>query len=148
MSTRRVATGDRRPSGFRSGAAWIAVIGWWAAVALGIIAVVVLNSSLADETRLGLQSVGIWLAGFTALAALTGWVGSIGSVMKDIGRIRVGALFLLAVPPISLVFGIVAVSSTIVRPTDPLLMLWVIICALLLGAGTLLIVLPEHLGIW
>jgi hypothetical protein len=41
--------------------------------------------------------------------------------------------------------GIIAVSSTVERPTDPLPVLWVIISGLLLLVGTLLIVLPEHL---
>ena len=92
------------------------------------------------------QRAGIWLAGFAALAAITGWVGSIGSVLKDDGRVRAGASCLLAIPIVSLVMGIIAVSSTVERPTDPLPVLWVIISGLLLLVGTLLIVLPEHLG--
>ena len=71
------------------------MIGWWSAVVLAIVATVLLNSWLADETRIGAQRAGIWLAGFAALAAITGWVGSIGSVLKDDGRVRAGASCLL-----------------------------------------------------
>ena len=146
MSKRRATAKHSNGPGFRSRPAWIAVIGWWSAVVLAIVATVLLNSWLADETRIGAQRAGIWLAGFAALAAITGWVGSIGSVLKDDGRVRAGASCLLAIPIVSLVMGIIAVSSTVERPTDPLPVLWVIISGLLLLVGTLLIVLPEHLG--
>ena len=122
------------------------MIGWWTAVVLGIVAVLLLNSWLADATRIAAQRTGIWLVGFAALAALVGWVGSIGSVLKDAGRVRAGAACLLARPLVSVLVGIFAVSSTVEQPTDPLPVLWTIVCALLLFVGTLLIVLPEHLG--
>jgi hypothetical protein len=49
------------------------VIGWWSAVVLAIVATVLLNSWLADETRIGAQRAASGWPVFAALAAITGW---------------------------------------------------------------------------
>ncbi|WIY83148.1 hypothetical protein [Propionimicrobium sp. PCR01-08-3] len=153
MSKKRTPAGRPDPGhgthlSFRSKAAWIAVICWWAAVLLAVGGLALLNSWLADESRVGAGRAGIWLIGFAAAAALTGTIGSIGSVLRDSGRIRIGAIFLLALPVVGIVVALIAVSSTVLNPTDPLMVIWAIVSALLLFFGTLLIVIPEHLGIF
>lgn len=138
----------KRPSAesaFRSRAALIAVAAWWLAVLLAVIAWRLLNASMAaDRPRLG--QIGTWLVGFAALASVAGWGASIGSILRDRGRVRAGAICLLLVPVLGLIFSWRSVSSTVFDPADPLIALWLVGTFLLLGVGTLLIVLPAHLG--
>lgn len=131
---------------FRSRPALIALIGWWAAVVLAVAGWQVLNASLAAGERIGLQQLGIWLIGFAALGSVVGWGASIGSVLRDSGRIRAGAVCLLAMPVLGVLMGWIAATSTVLNPNDPLVALWLIVSGLLLVVATLLILLPEHLG--
>ncbi len=123
----------------------IAVIAWWAAAVLGVVGWLLLDAAYADSGRSG--RLAIWLLGFAALAAVLGWGATIGSLLRDRGRIRVGAACLLALPLVGIFFGWLATRSTVIAPTDPLAAWWLLGSFLLLGVGTLLIVLPEHLGI-
>ena len=84
--------------------------------------------------------------GFAALGSVVGWGASIGSLVRDRGRIRVGAICLLVIPVLGLVMGWLATSSTVINPQDPIVPLWLVLSGLLLLAATLLILLPEHLG--
>lgn len=148
MSNKRRATptsGPSREPKFRSLPAVIAVIAWWVTVALAFAAWQFLNSSMAAGNH-RLEQVGIWLVGFAALGSVVGWGSSIGSILRDHGRVRAGAICLLLVPVLGLIFSWRAVSSTVFDPADPLMALWLVASMLLLGVGTLLIALPGHLG--
>lgn len=134
-----------KPYRFRSRPAVIALIGWWAAVALAVLGWFLLDASLRTE-GVRMQQAGIWLIGFAALGSVVGWGASVGSIIRDSGRVRVGAVCLMLLPVLGLVFGWIAVSSTVLNPTDPVTALWLVLSLLLLGVATLLILLPEHLG--
>lgn len=125
----------------------IAVVGWWLAAVLAVIAWRLLDAALVDEANRAQGQVGTWLVGFAALASVTGWGAAIGALLRDRGRVRAGVVLLICVPLISAIFGWVAVSSTVVHPNDPLAAIWLVIIGLLLAIATLLIMLPEHLGI-
>ena len=131
----------------RSRAALLAVIAWWLAIVLAIIAWRSLNAAMGEGGSDSLGQSGTWLTGFAALAAVTGWGCAIGSLLRDRGRVRVGALLLMALPLVTAVFGYFAVSSTVVNPDDPLAAVWMVVCGILLVFATLLIMVPSHLGI-
>lgn len=123
----------------------IAVVAWWSAALLAIIAWQLLNASMAgDRPRLG--QIGIWLVGFAALGSVAGWGASIGALLRDRGRVRVGAGLFLLVPVLGLILGWRSISSTVFDPADPLAAIWLLSSFLLLAVGTLLIALPAHLG--
>lgn len=138
---RRRGTGHRR----RVRVALVAVGSWWSAAAFAIAAWVLLNRAASGGGRVPAM-VGIWLAGFAALASIAGWVASIGSVVRDRGRIRVGAVCLLVLPVLGAGAAWLAVSSTVLNPNDPLGSVWIVLSGILLLTGSLLIVPPEHLG--
>lgn len=131
---------------FRSRPAVIALIGWWSAVVLAVLGWFLLDASLRAGDDLRMQQVGIWLIGFAALGSVVGWGASVGSIIRDTGRVRAGAICLMLLPVLGLVFGWIAISSTVLSPTDPVTALWLVLSLLLLGVATLLILLPEHLG--
>lgn len=133
-------------SHFRSRPAVIGLIGWWAAAILAVAGWQLLDASLATEGRHRLQQLGIWSIGFAALGSVVGWGASIGSVLRDTGRVRAGAICLLALPLLGIFLGRIAFASTILDPRDPLAAAWLVSSGLLLVIATLLIVLPEHLG--
>ena len=146
VSSRRRPDRQTEIKGLRSSPAVIAVAAWWTAALLAIAGWQVLNASMAEPDLRGLEQFGIWLVGFAALASVIGWGACIGSVLRDSGRVRAGALCLLLLPVLGLVAGWAAFSSTVLRPADPLMAAWLVASGLLLVIGTLLIVLPEHLG--
>ncbi|MGI5950715.1 MAG: hypothetical protein ACOX61_02545 [Brooklawnia sp.] len=146
MSSKQRGNGQPGPvPSYRSRPAVIAVIGWWTAAILAVIAWQLLNNSMADGNSRGQQS-GIWLVGFAALGSVVGWGASVGSILRDRGRVRAGSICLLLIPVLGLVASWRAVSSTVCDPADPLMALWLVASALLLCIGTLLVVLPGHLG--
>jgi hypothetical protein len=146
VSSKQRGNGQPGPvPSYRSRPAVIAVIGWWTAAILAVIAWQLLNNSMADGNSRGQQS-GIWLVGFAALGSVVGWGASVGSILRDRGRVRAGSICLLLIPVLGLVASWRAVSSTVCDPADPLMALWLVASALLLCIGTLLVVLPGHLG--
>lgn len=145
-NNRRPVAGSMGRARFRSRPALIALAGWWAAALLAIAGWLVLDASVTAPGRHALQQLGIWLIGFAALGSMIGWGASIGSVVRDSGRVRAGAFCLLALPLLGLVMSWFAFSSTVLDPHDPLAAVWVILSGVLLLVATLLIVLPEHLG--
>lgn len=135
-----------KPYRFRSRPAVIALIGWWSAVVLALLGWFLLDASMRTDDGLRMQQVGIWLIGFAALGSVVGWGASVGSIIRDTGRVRAGAICLMLLPVLGLVLGWIATSSTVLTPTDPATALWLVLSVLLLAVATLLIVLPEHLG--
>lgn len=147
MSKRTSGDQGRGVRGFRSRPALIAVVAWWLAAILGVVGWLVMDAALADPSVGGRQAqVGIWMLGFAALAAVAAWGATIGALLRDVGRVRAGAGLLLGLPVAGIIFALIATRSTVIGPTDPLAALWLLVSFLLLGVGTLLIVLPAHLG--
>ncbi|GAA2179422.1 hypothetical protein GCM10009785_06030 [Brooklawnia cerclae] len=141
VAERRTATGRHRIR-----VALIAVIAWWFAAAFAVAAWALLDRAMSSDDASTPAMVGTWLIGLAALASVIGWASSIGSVVRDRGRIRIGALCLLVLPVLGVATALFAVSSTVERSNDPLAALWLLFSGLLLITGTLLIVPPEHLG--
>lgn len=146
MNDKHRGAGGEASTRWRSRPAVIAVVGWWSAIIIAIIGLVLVNMSMADSSRTSLRMAGIWLIGLAVASGLTGWIGSIGSLIKDRGRVRVGAGLLLIIPVVLLGFGLAATSSTVLYQDDPLPSAATVCVGILLFIGTMLIVLPEHLG--
>lgn len=146
MDSRATDGPRRRAASFRSRPALIAVVAWWLAAALGLIGWFRLDAAMSAPEPGRAAQLGIWLLGFAALAAVAGWGATIGSILRDTGRVRAGAVCLTLLPVIAVVVGWVGTRSTVLSPTDPLAAIWLLSSFLLLGVGTLLILLPEHLG--
>ena len=123
----------------RSKASIIALASWWAAAVLAVAAWWALNSGDETATR-----IGVWLVGFAALGSVAGWGSSIGALLHDAGRVRIGVICLLALPVVGIVFGFVATNSTVVGPTDPVMAGWLVVSALLLIGATLFICAPSE----
>lgn len=145
MSHERPSNSNRGLARFRSRPALLALIGWWSAAVLAAVAWWLLDASLTWDTGRRAQQAGIWLVGFAALGSVVGWGAGIGSLVRDRGRIRVGAICLLVIPVLGLVMGWLDLVDGD-QPQDPIVPLWLVLSGLLLLAATLLILLPEHLG--
>ena len=146
MSHERPSNSNRGLACFRSRPALLALIGWWSAAVLAAVAWWLLDASLTWDTGRRALQAGIWRVGCAALGSVVGWGAGIGSLVRDRGRIRVGAICLLVIPVLGLVMGWLATSSTVINRQDPIVPLWLVLSGLLLLAATLLILLPEHLG--
>ncbi len=131
----------------RSRIALIAVVAWWVAVLSGALAWQLLNRSLADPPARWQARIGTWLAGFAILGQLIGIGAAIGAVLRDRGRVRVGAALLLLLPVTGVVAIWIGVSSTVVNPIDLLMPAWLVIGGTVLLIGSLLIVVPARLGL-
>lgn len=129
---------------FRSRAVVVSLSSWWTGSLLILVGIWLIGHGWPGPSWA--LTTGTWLAGIGLLAVLIGWVASIGAVIHDVGRVRVGAWFLLANPIVSLLFGWRAISSTMIDPSLPLSGLWLVASGILLVVATLLIVAPAELG--
>ena len=129
---------------FRSRAVVVSLSAWWAAVVLGGGGWWLMGYGLTGPDLA--VRIGTWGLGLAVLAVLVGWGASIGAVLHDVGRIRIGAWCLLALPLVSALFGWGAISSTMTDPSRPLGGLWLVVSGILLVVATSLIVAPAELG--
>lgn len=120
---------------WRSSAAWVALVAMWICVIAQLVA-------LASPVLLGGR-----LLIFAALIGLAGWVAALVAIFRSRGRVRVGAILLAVIPLWDLAVLTWSLSSTRVPTPDPTNAIITIGTLLLLVVGTLLIVIPEHLGI-
>lgn len=79
-------------------------------------------------------------------AAPCAWISALLAIVKDRGRIRIGAVILAAYPVIDALLWALALRSTQALRYDPTSTLLWLVTGLGLGLGTLLIVLPLELG--
>ena len=121
----------------RSRAVITAVISWWAAVICAFIAICLFASTASSAIR-----IATWLIGFSALFSLIGWMGSIGSLINDRGRIRLGGGLLMTIPFVGAGFGIAMTRSTTIAVHDPLVSAWAIITGLIVVIATLIVCAP------
>lgn len=132
---------------WRTRSAIFAVIAQWLALVLGISGYLVLDYEYQASTAMApgnpmavIMLVSAFVAG--VLAAVFALVAA----FKDRGRIRAGAVLLLFIP-LAMVGYLVWATRSTMTGSDIWAPLTLIGCTLVLIVATILIALPEHLGV-
>lgn len=132
---------------WRTRSAIFAVIAQWLALVLGIGGYLVFDYAYQASTAMApgnpmavIMLVSAFVAG--VLAAVFALV----AVLRDHGRIRAGAVLLLLIP-LAMVGYLVWATHSTMTGSDIWAPLTLIGCTLVLIVATILIALPEHLGV-
>lgn len=98
-------------------------------------------------TRFGGHPITGTLLVLGLVALPVAWLAALVACWRERGRLRIGALLLVAYPLIDAVIWAIALGNTQAHRYDPV---WTVLClvtALGLGFATLLVVLPLELGV-
>lgn len=132
---------------WRTRSAIFAVIAQWLALVLGISGYLVFDYAYQAGTA---TAPGNPLAVIMLLSAVVAGVlaavFALVAAVKDRGRIRAGAVLIILIPLVVASYLVWAFNSTLTSP-DIWMPLAIISCILALIVATILIVLPEHLGV-
>lgn len=132
---------------WRTRAAIFAVITQWVALALGLGGYLLLDYAYQKSTAMSPSNpLAVIMLLCALIAGLLAGIFAIISVIRDRGRIRAGAALIVSIPLATGIYLVWASHSTLTGP-DIWTPLTLIGCVVALIVATLLIALPEHLGV-
>lgn len=132
---------------WRTRSAIFAVIAQWLALVLGISGYLVLDYEYQASTAMAPGNpMAVIMLVSAVVAGVLAAVFALVAAVKDRGRIRAGAVLLLFIP-LAMVGYLVWATRSTMTGSDIWAPLTLIGCTLVLIVATILIALPEHLGV-
>lgn len=132
---------------WRTRSAIFAVIAQWLALVLGISGYLVLDYEYQASTAMAPGNpMAVIMLLSAVVAGVLAAVFALVAAVKDRGRIRAGAVLIILIPLVVASYLVWAFNSTLTSP-DIWMPLAIISCILALIVATILIALPEHLGV-